>query len=156
MGTQPTGSHGASSALPLLTLKAGVFGIAQGRAPLPPPSPRQCRQGGENSAICVSTPRASAVHSVATREANSSPRLPGSVVLEKARGCSCLLHRSPVQGTRLRPPWVPPRVPDGEMVNDAAAAAAAALDAAAAAAWGSPRQRPGFDPHPGTGPRVAR
>lgn len=99
-------------------------------------------------AVCVSAPRAKSIPTVATREASSSPGLLGGVVLKNGGGCSCLLHRSPVQGTRS---W-PPRVPDGAMVSNAAAS----LDAAAAAAGGSPGQRPGFNSHPGTGPRVAR
>lgn len=149
------GTGGAGRATPgrpqpclLRTPKAGVFGTARGQVPLPPPSPRPRGQGGENSAICVSTPRAKSIPTVATREASSSPGLLGGVVLKKGGGCSCLLHRSPVQGTRS---W-PPRVPDGAMVSHAAAS----LDAAAAAAGGSPGQRPGFNSHPGTGPRVAR
>lgn len=51
------------------------------------------------------------------------------------------------------------QVPDGALVSNVAAALAAAADAAAAAAapaGGLPGQRPGFDPHPGTSPRVAR
>lgn len=150
LGTEGAGRATTGPPQPCLlrTPKAGVFGTARGQVPLPPPSPRPRVQGGENSAICVSTPRAKSIPTVATREASSSPGLLGGVVLKKGGGCSCLLHRSPVQGTRSRPP----RVPDGAMVSNAAAS----LDAAAAVAGGSPGQRPGFNSHPGTGPRVAR
>lgn len=140
--------HGTSSALPSSNPKGRSVWDCSGPGPSSSSLPKAPWAGRGKLAVCVSAPRAKSIPTVATREASSSPGLLGGVVLKNGGGCSCLLHRSPVQGTRS---W-PPRVPDGAMVSNAAAS----LDAAAAAAGGSPGQRPGFNSHPGTGPRVAR